>query len=151
MSKAGNKDDYLVERAGGVWTFIINRPASRNSLTWDMRYDFMRIVDEAERDPGCSVLIVTGAGDRAFCSGADVEKLAEELDKFDDFWMGEALPARRRCPPVRRAAKRRIRAGVSRQTRALDRAVCAGRQFRHTRPPYRAEAGRNLGPHHHRR
>lgn len=91
MGKAATKDDYIVERAGGVCTFIINRPASRNSLTWDMRYDFMRIVDEAERDPACSVLIITGAGDRAFCSGADVAKLSEELANFDDFWPGEAL------------------------------------------------------------
>jgi 2-(1,2-epoxy-1,2-dihydrophenyl)acetyl-CoA isomerase len=83
--------DYIVERSDGVWTFIINRPASRNALTWDMRYDFMRIVDEAERDHGCHVLIVTGAGEKSFCSGADVSKLSEEMDNFDAFWPVEAL------------------------------------------------------------
>ena len=86
-----DKGDYIVERSGGVWTFIINRPASRNSLTWDMRYDFMRIVDEAERDHTCSVLIVTGTGEKAFCSGADVSKLSDEMQNFDDFWPVEAL------------------------------------------------------------
>lgn len=90
-SEVEDKGDYIVERSGGVWTFIINRPASRNALTWDMRYDFMRIVDEAERDHSCSVLIVTGTGEKAFCSGADVSKLSSEMDNFDDFWPVEAL------------------------------------------------------------
>lgn len=86
-----DRGDYIIERSGGMWTFIINRPASRNALTWDMRYDFMRVVDEAERDHSCSVLIVTGAGEKAFCSGADVSKLSSEMDNFDQFWPTEAM------------------------------------------------------------
>lgn len=86
-----DKGDYVVERDKGVWTFIINRPAARNALTWDMRYDFMRIVDEAERDHSCNVLVVTGAGDKSFCSGADVSKLSDEMENYDDFWPVEAL------------------------------------------------------------
>lgn len=86
-----DRGDYIVERDGGVWTFRINRPASRNALTWDMRYDFMRVIDEAEKDPECAVLIVTGTGEKAFCAGADVDKLSEELDHWSDFWPAEAL------------------------------------------------------------
>jgi len=68
---------------------VHHQPARKqeNALAWEMRYDFMRVVDEAEKDHSYSVLIITGSGDKAFfCSGADFSKLSSEMDNFDNFW-----------------------------------------------------------------
>ena len=69
-------NDYRVERKGSVWVFTINRAEQRNSLTWPIRFALLRTVGEAEADPDCGALIVTGAGDKAFCSGGDLRAKA---------------------------------------------------------------------------
>ena len=69
-------NDYRVERKGSVWVFTINRAEQRNSLTWPIRFALLRTVGEAEADPDCGALIVTGAGDKAVCSGGDLRAKA---------------------------------------------------------------------------
>jgi enoyl-CoA hydratase/carnithine racemase len=62
----------LVEQHGHVLTLTINRPERRNSMTFEtlagLRDGFRRA--RAERD--VRVVVLTGAGDRAFCAGADL-------------------------------------------------------------------------------
>ena len=76
------KVEYRVDRKDKVWTFTIDRPESRNSLTWDIRTALLNTIGEAERDPNCGALVITGAGDRAFCAGGDVQNQLSSLDDW---------------------------------------------------------------------
>jgi len=63
-----------VESRGRVLTVTINRPERRNALNRETSFELDAIFDEFERDPEHRVAIVTGAGDAAFCAGADLKQ-----------------------------------------------------------------------------
>ncbi len=64
----------------GVATLTIDRPARRNALSWDVVTQLRRHVGQAHDDPAVRVLVVTGAGDVAFCAGADLGGMRDEVD-----------------------------------------------------------------------
>jgi enoyl-CoA hydratase/carnithine racemase len=67
-------DILLVERKGPIATLKLNRPEKRNALnreSWTALGDAM---DELSADGGLRCVIVRGAGDEAFCSGADISE-----------------------------------------------------------------------------
>lgn len=61
---------YRVEK--NVAYFIINREPQRNAISLDTINLFLKYLDRAEADENVRVILVTGAGDKAFCSGADL-------------------------------------------------------------------------------
>ncbi|MGY1771532.1 enoyl-CoA hydratase-related protein [Blastococcus sp. SYSU D00813] len=63
----------LVERRGHVLVVTINRPEVRNAVDGEVHMTVGRLLDEVEGDPDVRVVVVTGAGDRAFCAGADLK------------------------------------------------------------------------------
>jgi acetyl-CoA C-acetyltransferase len=70
------KDRYehvLVKRDGHLLEVTINRPDARNSLPNAAHHELAGIFDAYEADPELWVAIITGAGDRAFCAGADLK------------------------------------------------------------------------------
>lgn len=69
--------ELLVERRGAVATLTINRPTVRNAITHAMWLELRRIVEEIGADPHVRVLVIRGAGDRAFASGADIAEFGE--------------------------------------------------------------------------
>lgn len=89
MERTG--DGYIVERVGDVVIFTIDRPERHNSLTWAVRNGLMRTIDEAERAGDCKALIITGSGNKVFCSGGDLDTFVEELDRFDETWPAECI------------------------------------------------------------
>ena len=60
----------LVERVDGVVTLTLNRPDRRNAVSREMAAGLVDAFDAVEHDPSVRVLIVTGAGEQAFCAGA---------------------------------------------------------------------------------
>lgn len=69
--------NIMVERDGRIAVLTINRPEVRNALdpaTWD---ELSRALRELEADPEVGVLIITGAGEKAFAAGADIRSLRE--------------------------------------------------------------------------
>jgi len=56
----------------GVAYFTINREQQRNAISVEALNLFLKHLDEAENDSAVRVICVTGAGDKAFCSGADL-------------------------------------------------------------------------------
>ena len=52
--------------------FTINREKQRNAITGEAISLFLKYLDEAETDDNVRVICVSGAGDRAFCAGADL-------------------------------------------------------------------------------
>lgn len=64
--------DVLVDTADGVATITLNRPRVLNALrarTYDM---LIEALETANADPAVGVLVITGAGDRAFSAGGDI-------------------------------------------------------------------------------
>lgn len=62
----------LYETDGAVGTVTINRPEARNALTLEMYDRIAEICAAPSSDGGVKVLIITGAGDRAFAAGTDI-------------------------------------------------------------------------------
>ncbi|MEZ4553443.1 MAG: enoyl-CoA hydratase-related protein [Dehalococcoidia bacterium] len=60
------------ERDGHVTTITLNRPERLNAFNERMSFELSRAWSEVRDDPGVRVAILTGAGDRAFCSGVDI-------------------------------------------------------------------------------
>jgi len=62
----------LYEKSEGLATITINRPEVRNALTQVLMEELGDAINQAEADNEVRVLILTGAGDRAFVAGADI-------------------------------------------------------------------------------
>ncbi len=62
----------LYEKNEGFVTLTINRPEVRNALTQALMEELGEAIEQAEKDDEVRVLIVTGAGDKSFVSGADI-------------------------------------------------------------------------------
>ena len=65
----------LVEKYAGYRQITLNRPDRLNALTAGMGGALMAALAEAEADPGCRAILVTGAG-RGFCAGQDLADVA---------------------------------------------------------------------------
>lgn len=55
-----------------VATFTINRPERRNAISADVLMQLSAGLDLVENDPNVRVVVITGAGDKAFCAGGDL-------------------------------------------------------------------------------
>ena len=65
-------DEVRYEVRDGVATLTIDRPERRNALSWTVISGLREHVAQARQDPDVRVLVLTGAGDKAFCAGADL-------------------------------------------------------------------------------
>jgi enoyl-CoA hydratase len=66
--------DLLYEVRDGIGRITFNRPQARNSLTFSMYERLTEICASAGKDASLKVLILTGAGDKAFASGTDINQ-----------------------------------------------------------------------------
>lgn len=65
----------LIERRDAIAIVTLNRPDKRNALSPEMIVRLARFWSQVSEDPAIRVVVVTGAGDRAFCSGGDLGTL----------------------------------------------------------------------------
>jgi 2-(1,2-epoxy-1,2-dihydrophenyl)acetyl-CoA isomerase len=72
MSDAPTNDAVRYEVAAGVATITIDAADQGNSLTADMRDGITEMVEWASADHGVRAIVLTGAGDRHFCTGANL-------------------------------------------------------------------------------
>lgn len=68
-------DEVLYAAADGVARVTINRPERRNALTWAAIDELSRRLAEARADPAVRVVVLSGAGGKAFCSGIDLSEM----------------------------------------------------------------------------
>jgi len=66
----------LVERDEGVATVTLNRPKAMNALSKELRKGLLEAFRSISQDASTQVVILTGAGERAFCAGLDLKELA---------------------------------------------------------------------------
>jgi enoyl-CoA hydratase/carnithine racemase len=79
--------ELLVDRTGPVLTLTINRPERRNSMTWNVIAGLRREVARAKVDPAVRVVVLAGAGEKAFCAGADLSGMVpEDPEGSNDAW-----------------------------------------------------------------
>lgn len=72
-------DELLYEVKDHVAFLTINRESRRNAITHEMMTAFLHYLDRADQDRGVRAVCITGAGEKAFCSGADLaDTLTEE-------------------------------------------------------------------------
>jgi enoyl-CoA hydratase len=70
-------ETLLVDVADNVATITINRPDKRNALNAAVRRELLEALDSLRGDAHARVLVITGAGDKAFIAGADIAEFAE--------------------------------------------------------------------------
>lgn len=75
----------LVETRDGIATVTLNRPEVRNALNPALLLDLEQALISLEADPAARVIVLCGAGDKAFCAGADLKGVGDR---------GTALQAR---------------------------------------------------------
>src|SRR6202035_1829355 len=68
----------IAEKDGPIGRLIFNNPARHNAVSLDMWQAVTEIMDDFERDDGIRAIVVSGAGGRAFVSGADISEFKEK-------------------------------------------------------------------------
>ena len=72
MTETPALEQVVVSVAGHVATVMLNRPEQRNPLSATMLRDLATAFRWCQQESEVRVIVVTGAGDRAFCAGADL-------------------------------------------------------------------------------
>lgn len=76
----------LVEPRDTTWILTFNRPEKLNALSTSMLEELERTLNAVRDDGSCRIVVLTGAGDRAFVAGADIGEYAEQTDEaFDEY------------------------------------------------------------------
>ena len=67
-------DEVLVSRDGPILTLTFNRPEARNAMTWGMYERLYEACEEVDQDDSIRVMVLRGAGDKAFVAGTDISQ-----------------------------------------------------------------------------
>ena len=69
-----NTEKMIAEKEGGIGWMTFNQPERRNAISQEMREAILIILDDFELDPSVRVIVMKGAGDKAFVSGSDISR-----------------------------------------------------------------------------
>lgn len=67
-------EQLIVEKENGVGRVLFNNQARRNAMTFEMWSDLPTVLDDFMADDDVRVVVVAGAGGKAFCAGADISQ-----------------------------------------------------------------------------
>ena len=86
--------DLIVQQIGKAGHITLNRPQALNALTWDMCLAIEATLEKWRDDDSVGLVMIDGAGDRAFCSGGDIADMYAsgqngDLDYGRRFWRDE--------------------------------------------------------------
>jgi len=79
VSEVPDFDAVLVEVEDGVARVVLNRPEQRNSLSSGMLRDLLAALTWCREAEEVRVVVLTGAGDRAFSAGADIHEFSASV------------------------------------------------------------------------
>jgi len=80
-------DTVLIERVGATAVVILNRPQALNAVNAQMREALIAALAQLNRDPAVGAVAIAGAGERAFCSGQDLNETARYSIDDVDGWL----------------------------------------------------------------
>ncbi len=88
------EDDIALRIEGRVGCMTLNRPKALNALTYDMVMAIDGALREWNRDPAIDMVLIEGAGEKAFCAGGDIQDLYRsgrdgDFDYGRRFWSDE--------------------------------------------------------------
>src|ERR1043165_1640306 len=83
----------IFETAGPIATLTFNRPEARNAMTWAMYEALVEACDRVDADESIRVLVLRGAGGKAFVSGTDISQFQNFHDRGDGVKYEERLDA----------------------------------------------------------
>src|SRR5215470_12073681 len=109
-------DKLLVEVAGTIAVVTFNNPAKRNALSSEIRAALPGVLAALDADPQVRVLVVTGAGEKAFASGADISEFGQQ----------RTSPEARAEYDRGQAALAGVWAGLTKPVIAMIRGFCMG-------------------------
>ena len=82
-------ENIKTELNENVLTITINRPDSYNSLSTATKYELADAFLRADKDPHVKAIILTGAGEKAFCSGQDLSESKDLDEEAAEGWIEE--------------------------------------------------------------
>ncbi len=88
-----SSNDAAFETRGAVATLTFNRPGVHNAMTWEMYEALGRACDTVDADPALQVLVLRGAGGKAFVAGTDIGQFEHFRDPDDGVAYEERLDA----------------------------------------------------------
>ena len=77
QNTAPASDHVLVARDGAIVTLTFNRPEARNAMTWQMYQRLYDACEEVDADDSIRVLVLKGAGGKAFVAGTDISQFTQ--------------------------------------------------------------------------
>ncbi|MEB3981299.1 crotonase/enoyl-CoA hydratase family protein [Mycobacterium sp. 663a-19] len=72
----------LAKRRGNVMVITINRPEARNAVNAAVSIGVGDALEEAQHDPEVRAVVLTGAGDKSFCAGADLKAISRRENLY---------------------------------------------------------------------
>ncbi|MGH1369285.1 MAG: 3-hydroxyisobutyryl-CoA hydrolase [Maritimibacter sp.] len=86
--------DILIYKEGRAGRITLNRPAALNALTYQMCLDIEAALEAWRDDDEVALVVIDGAGDKAFCAGGDIQELyttgrAQDFEYGRKFWADE--------------------------------------------------------------
>ncbi|MFN3662306.1 enoyl-CoA hydratase/isomerase family protein [Yoonia sp.] len=86
--------DVIIRTEGRAGRITLNRPKALNALTWGMCLAIEDALDQWRDDPAVALIMIDGAGDRAFCAGGDIADMYASAKRGDyaygqRFWRDE--------------------------------------------------------------
>lgn len=76
-----NYETIIYEVKNHIGYITLNRPEVMNAISFQMTREILDVCDQVRRDPAVRVVILTGAGEKAFCTGLDLKERAKEIDE----------------------------------------------------------------------
>ncbi len=70
----------IARKEGAIGWMIFNQPEKRNAVSMEMWAAVPEIIADFEADPAVRVIVLAGAGDKAFVAGADISEFGEKRD-----------------------------------------------------------------------
>lgn len=83
--------NILLERQAARANIIINRPDKRNALNTATIAELAQAFEECQADPGVRVVVLSGAGDKAFCAGADLAETQQSINEYQRYVQRETF------------------------------------------------------------
>src|SRR4029453_10897895 len=81
------------ETDGPIAFLTFNRPEARNAMTWEMYEALVEACERVDREPSLRVLVLRGAGGKAFIAGTDIAQFQSFTDRADGIKYEERLDA----------------------------------------------------------
>lgn len=106
----------IARKAGGIGWMIFNQPEKHNAMSYEMWLAVPKIIAEFEGDPEVRVIVLTGAGEKAFVSGADISEFESKRSAEENIKIYDAAA---------NAAQRAL-IEATKPTIAMIRGICIG-------------------------